>query len=279
MSEGDTQEAAPELGNAYEGFFTPETESDLTTDTAEAGGEDEGEQPESKTTETQKAEPASSDWEARYKEANTLIGRQGSELGQLRKEMAELKASLQTQQQTKTDPFEKYPGLKALDPEKRDFALQTSNAAIERALQDRGLTIDGLVQGMRTAEAVQQQMTQEFLNREVGAIRQEFGEEAFAKYLPALQAVADKHPSLSPREAWDMVTAADSRKSQTERAKAMEKERKERAKSADFGNERPVKTSSRLSQEDVQKLSNKGSGKPSPRFKALLRESMKELGG
>lgn len=278
MSEGDTQEAAPELGNAYEQFFAPETESDLTTEPATDGGDEEGEQPETKATETPKAEPATSDWERRYNEANSLIGRQGNELGQLRKEMAELKASLQ-QQQPKVDPLEKYPGLKALDPEKRDFALQTSSAALERALQDRGLTIDDLVQGKRTAEAVQQQMTTEFLNREVGAIKQEFGEETFTKYLPALQAAADKHPTLSPREAWNLVTGEDSRKSQTDRAKALEKERKERAKSADFGNERPVKTSSRLSSEDIQKLSHKGSGKPSPRFKALYRETMKEMGG
>lgn len=279
MSEGDTQEAPSELENAYAGFFAPETESDLTTDAAEDGGDDKGEEAESTQTETQKAAPANSDWETRYKEANNLIGRQGNELGQLRKEMADLKASLQTQQQTKTDPFEKYPQLKALDPEKRDFALQTSSAALERLLGDHGLTMEDIKQAKVNAEYATQRMTEDQMMREIGDLKREFGEESFGKYVPAMQKINAAHPDLSPQEVWDLATAKDSRKSQTERAKAMEKERKERAKSADFGNERPVKTSSRLSSEDVQKLSNKGSGKPSPRFKALYRETMKELGG
>lgn len=282
MSEGDTPAEPTGLENAYGEFFQPDTEeSPATEETAKETGSDEEETEDSPSekADTSKADTAKTGWEGRYQELQQAYGKQGNELGQLRKELAELKSNLE-KQQPKQDPLEKYPALKALDPDKRDFALQTSSAALERLLGDHGLTIDDLVQAKRTADYTSQQMSQEYLNREISAIRQEFGEDTFSKYLPNLQAVAEKHPTLSPREAWDMVTAADTRKSQAERAKAMEKERKERAKSADFGNERPAKPlSNRLSQDDIQKLSANGSGKPSPRFKALYKEAMRELGG
>lgn len=282
MSDGDTQAEAPGLENAYSEFFQPDTdESPATEDTAPETGSDEEETEDSASeqADTSKADTAKTGWEGRYQELHQAYGKQGNELGQLRKELAELKGQLE-KQQPKQDPLDKYPQLKALDPEKRDFALQTSSAALERLLGDHGLTIDDLVQAKRTADYTSQQVTQEHLNREISAIRQEFGEDTFKKYLPQLQAVADRHPTLSPREAWDLATAGDTRKSQAERAKAMEKERKERAKSADFGNERPAKPlSNRLSKDDIQKLSAIGSGKPSPRFKALYNEARRELGG
>ena len=281
MSDGDTQAEAPGLENAYGEFFKPETDDSPATDEAalETGDEGETEESPSATADTSKADTATTGWEDRYQELQQAYGKQGNELGQLRKEMAELKGTLE-KQQPKQDPFEKYPQLKALDPDKRDFALQTSSAALERLLGDHGLTVDDLVQAKQSAEYATQQMTQEHLNREIGEIRAKYGEETFKKYLPVLQQVADAHPSLSPREAWKLATADDLEKGQAERAKALEKERKERAKSADFGNDRPAKPlSNRLSQEDIQKLSTKGSGRPSPRFKALYQEAMKEFGG
>lgn len=283
MSEGDTQVGAPALENAYSEFFQPETADSQPTEPAETTGDDEAgeteESPSETSAETPKAESAKTGWEERYKEANSLIGRQGNELGELRKELAQLKEQLGKQQQPQKDPFEKFPGLKALDPEKLDFALQTGAAALERSLADHGLTIEDLKQAKQLAEYTSQQMTQEHLNREIGELRTKYGEETFKKYLPALQQVANSHPTLSPREAWKLATADDLEKGQTERARAMEKERKDRAKSADFGNERPTKTSSRMSSEDIQKLSPNGSGKPSPRFKALYKEAMREMGG
>lgn len=280
MNEGDTQGEAPELPTGlYDGIIGKTDTAEDTQATEQENGGSETEEAKAETApDTPKAEPTKDNWEDRYTSLHRKFGEQGNELGNLRKQIDELKAQLGKPQQQQ-DPFANDPTLKALDPTQKDLVLRGTNVALERLLQDRGLTLDDVVKTKERAERIEQQMTQDMLAREVGEIRKEFGEQAFVKYLPQLQQIAQTHPTLSPREAWDLATARDSRSAQSEKAKQLEAERKQRAASADFGKERPAKPmDGKLTSEALKKLSAVPQGRPSPRFAAILREVKREFG-
>jgi hypothetical protein len=280
MSEGETQGESPELPTGlYDGILgKTETEETPATEQEDGGADAETQETAAEAADTSKPESTTENWEERYTNLQRKFGEQGNELGELRKAVAELKAN-QTKQQP-VDPFADDPTLKALDPTQKNLVLRGTDVAMKRLLNDMGMDPTDLPKIKQMVTELSENTTRDAILREVGEIRKEVGEAAFAKNLPKLQAIANKHPSLSPHEAWKLATADDNREAQSKKVKALEAERKQRAASADFGKERPNKqTDGKLSQAELRKLSAKPQGRPSPRFAALLAETRREMGG
>lgn len=282
MNEGETQGEAPEMpSGAYSNFIgNSETATEEAQATEQESGGAEVEAPAetkaAETTETSKAESTSGNWEERYTNLQRKFGEQGNELGNLRKEIEQLKKGAEA----KVDPFADDPTLKALNPEQKQMVLRGTDVAIKRLLADMGMSPTDLPQIKQMVNELYQTTTQNDLMREVSEIKKEFGEATFQKYLPKLEQVARTHPTLSPKEAWDLATAKDLRDGQTQKAKQLEAERKQRAASADFGKERPAKPmDGKLTQEALKKLSAVPQGRPSPRLVAIMREVKREMGG
>ncbi len=277
-AEGGTQATESELpeGLYADVIGSSETPDDLTPDEPETDGEESADPEEA--AETPKPQDATeTNWEEKYRELESFVGKQGRETGE---RIKALEAQL-AKQQPKEDPFDSDPTLKSLDPSQKQMLMRAASVVLEQRLGDVGLTLDELPQLKQAVQQQTEEYTRTQINNEVNSLKEKFGEETFNRYIPQMQQLATRYPNLGPSEIFKMAAFEDLQKGQSERAKALEAERKQRAASADFGNERPAKSSNgKLTGEALKKLSAKGNaGTPSPRLKALLAEARRELGG
>jgi regulator of replication initiation timing len=135
------------------------------------------------------------------------------------------------------------------------------------------MTMQDMAQMKQTLQEQVQESGRVQITAEIDRLRDKHGEETFNKHIPAMQKLADQNPNMSPTQAFKIAAFDDLNSGQNDKSKALEAERKQRAASANFGSERSTTAKSgKMTQDDLSKLSSRGSGKPSPRFAAILAE-------
>lgn len=190
------------------------------------------------------AKPTAPDYKKQYEELQKLQSRQANELGMTRREIERMKQDLERfkPKEEKPDPVKEDPWFRNLKPEQQE----TFNRMFE---------LFGKRYGLDKVQTLEQRLNQQERDRhkqelstEVQQLRAEVGEEAYQKYLPAIQqeyeALAanlgvDYYPPIGLKKVWNIVTAEDRNKSLADRAKQNRDARAQRVALADTGKTSP----------------------------------------
>lgn len=276
-TEGDTQEAAPDdFDNAYESFLGQHEESDTEAEPTDESAE-ESEPEESDTSENTEAPDATateggdSDWRKRYEELHSKFGQQGQEVGELKKQLNELRESQQKNQEPE-DPFADSALLSSLDENQKSLLLEAGRAAARQLLRESGLDPSELGNLKQTVEVQAQMAAQRDIESSIERVKEQYGSEEFQRRLPQMKEIASRNPGISVEDAFKLASYDDLKEGQSKRVEKLTKERGARAASADFGRESPNKPNSnpKLSMNELLKMPEK------QRFRAILKEQMRD---
>jgi len=139
------------------------------------------------------------DYKGAYEDLKSQVGKQGNELGDLRRENQSYAEKLQQYepQAQKADPWVDNPQLQNLKPEEKTLLQEAFNAH----LQSLGVAPDQLQYNLQQLQT-QVQQTQQYQNevelkREVADLQQKVGTETFEKYRQDMWNYYDKNPQAT----------------------------------------------------------------------------------
>jgi hypothetical protein len=265
--EGESSEVASDEEEAA--FALPDSDTDENaTDTQDEesdelddDGSDQDSDDDQDSADSSESETPTTDKSQNYDELQRFVGRQSSEIGELRRELAEFKATQTREDEaSKPNPFEQDDLLRTMDDNQLDLLRRSGSASFRSELAQLGLTPEDLKE---VASFMQQQNTRNVdadVQSEQRELITKFGEDNVVAAGPEMARLFKAQPARfsTYEDLYYAATYEDLQKGQKARVEANTQERKARARSADSGKTGPRREEKTgLSRKDVDEMSKK----------------------